>query len=383
MIRLILSFLLVVAPITMLAQVDTYNQITPDGNVTTRGQRNNDQKEGNAKKEIPKGIKVWTVDSRFGDREEASLDTLSHMFMNSIFTTGVRGEYNTLGNLGAPRMNRVFIDNPLYEQFIFTQPYNFFIKPVDQFHFTNTFSPITNLSYNTCGDRTDGEDHFTAKFGVNAGKKIGLGFNFDYIYGRGYYASQSSSHFNYTMYGSYLGDRYQAHLLFSTNHQKVTENGGILNDEYIIHPESFSINYQTTEMPTVLERNWNRNDNQHVFFSHRYSLGFNRKVQMTEEEIEAKKFAIAAKKDKEKREALLNAEKNNMTIEQVMPEKKFAGRPDDAVIAGTEAEADSIMKSNRIAVEGQAQADSLLMAEQVEAEDTSWLKNEYVPVTSF
>ncbi|MBQ1582164.1 MAG: hypothetical protein II107_06805, partial [Prevotella sp.] len=253
MIRLILSFLLVVAPITMLAQVDTYNQITPDGNVTTRGQRNNDQKEGNAKKEIPKGIKVWTVDSRFGDREEASLDTLSHMFMNSIFTTGVRGEYNTLGNLGAPRMNRVFIDNPLYEQFIFTQPYNFFIKPVDQFHFTNTFSPITNLSYNTCGDRTDGEDHFTAKFGVNAGKKIGLGFNFDYIYGRGYYASQSSSHFNYTMYGSYLGDRYQAHLLFSTNHQKVTENGGILNDEYIIHPESFSINYQTTEMPTVLE----------------------------------------------------------------------------------------------------------------------------------
>ena len=367
----------------MLAQVDTYNQITPDGNVTTRGQRNNDQKEGNAKKEIPKGIKVWTVDSRFGDREEASLDTLSHMFMNSIFTTGVRGEYNTLGNLGAPRMNRVFIDNPLYEQFIFTQPYNFFIKPVDQFHFTNTFSPITNLSYNTCGDRTDGEDHFTAKFGVNAGKKIGLGFNFDYIYGRGYYASQSSSHFNYTMYGSYLGDRYQAHLLFSTNHQKVTENGGILNDEYIIHPESFSINYQTTEMPTVLERNWNRNDNQHVFFSHRYSLGFNRKVQMTEEEIEAKKFAIAAKKDKEKREALLNAEKNNTTIEQVMPEKKFAGRPDDAVIAGTEAEADSIMKSNRIAVEGQAQADSLLMAEQVEAEDTSWLKNEYVPVTSF
>ncbi|MBQ5578488.1 MAG: hypothetical protein IIT40_06530, partial [Prevotella sp.] len=318
MIRLILSFLLVVAPITMLAQVDTYNQITPDGNVTTRGQRNNDQKEGNAKKEIPKGIKVWTVDSRFGDRQEASLDTLSHMFMNSIFTTGVRGEYNTLGNLGAPRMNRVFIDNPLYEQFIFTQPYNFFIKPVDQFHFTNTFSPITNLSYNTCGDRTDGEDHFTAKFGVNAGKKIGLGFNFDYIYGRGYYASQSSSHFNYTMYGSYLGDRYQAHLLFSTNHQKVTENGGILNDEYIIHPESFSINYQTTEMPTVFERNWNRNDNQHVFFSHRYSLGFNRKVQMTEEEIEAKKFAIAAKKDKEKREALLNAEKNNTTIEQVM-----------------------------------------------------------------
>ena len=59
-------------------------------------------------------------------------------------------------------------------------------------------------------------------FGVNAGKKLGVGFKFDYIYGRGYYQNQSTSHFNYTMYGSYLGDRYDAHILLSTNHQKVT-----------------------------------------------------------------------------------------------------------------------------------------------------------------
>lgn len=74
---------------------------------------------------------------------------------------------------------------------------------------------------------------------MNAGKRLGVGFNFDYIYGRGYYQNQSTSHFNYTMYGSYLGDRYQAHILFSTNHQKVTENGGITDDNFVLHPESF------------------------------------------------------------------------------------------------------------------------------------------------
>ena len=377
--QIVYTLLFMIAPTMMLAQ-SNYNQITPDGNITNRGQGNNNQQdESDKNKEVPIGIQVWTVEPRFGDRYTATIDTLSHMFMNTIFTTGLRGEYNTTGNLGAPRINRIVIDRPLYQQFIFTQPYDFFIKPIDQFHFTNTLSPFTNLTYNTCGDRTNGEDHFTAKYGINAGKKIGIGFIFDYIYGRGYYASQSNSHFNYTMYGSYLGDRYQAHLILTTNHQKVTENGGITNDEYIIHPESFSENYQSSEIPTVLERNWNRNDNQHVFLTHRYSFGFNRKVPMTDEEIEAKKFAIASQKDKERREAM--AMKENQVNEQ--DEKKFAGRPDDAKIAGMESQADSIAQSNRISVQGKEQADSLLAAEQKELEDTSWLKNDYVPVTSF
>ena len=384
MIRYIITIILfMIAPTWLLAQSNNFNRITPDGNITTKGQRGNNNQDKHTSQEIPKGIKVWTVDSRFGDRQKASLDTLSHMFMNSIFTTGVRGEYNTTGNLGAPRINRVFIDIPLYQQFIFTQPYDFFIKQPEQFHFTNTLSPFTNLTYNTCGDRTDGEDHFTAKFGVNAGKKLGFGFNFDYIYGRGYYASQSTSHFNYTMYGSYLGDRYQAHLLLSTNHQKVTENGGIENDEHITHPESFDFDYQTTEIPTILEQNWNRNDNQHVFLTHRYSFGFNRKIPMTEEEIQARKFAMAAKKEKEKREAQKLAEDEGEQIDRREPEKTFAGRPEGTKIIGMESELDSITQSQRITVNGQAQADSILTAEQKEKEDTSWLKNEYVPVTSF
>ena len=54
-------------------------------------------------KVVPRGLKVWTVDERFGDRTPAVPDTLSFMYMNSIFTSGKYGEYNTLGNLGSPR----------------------------------------------------------------------------------------------------------------------------------------------------------------------------------------------------------------------------------------------------------------------------------------
>lgn len=376
-------------PLMAWAQFDSFNQMDEDGNVTQRSTKHNADSLG-TDKEIPKGIKVWTVDERFGDIRKAELDTVPHMFMNTIFGTGLRGEYNTLGNVGTPRINRVFIDRQDDGQFLFTQPYDYFVKPVSTFHFTNTLSPFTNLTYNTAGNRTNGEDHFTAKFGVNAGKRLGVGFNFDYIYGRGYYQNQSTSHFNYTMYGSYLGDRYQAHLLFSTNHQKVTENGGITDDNFVLHPESFDDDFATNEIPTVLENNWNRNDNQHVFLSHRYNVGFKRKVKMTEEEIKAKKFAMEAKRDSEERKRReeerrkAEDEGRDFNEDNVKEKKTYAGRPSDAKIAGNEPTAtDSLGKGGRINVDSKEMADSLAKVSAKAAADTMWMKDEYVPVTSF
>ena len=367
-------------------------QVDVDGNITQVGQRNRNGQGADSlgtHKEIPRGIKVWTVDERFGDRTPAVLDTMPHLYPNTIFTTGIHGDYNTTGNLGAPRQNRLFFDRPeADEQFVFTVPYDYFIVRPGQFHFTNTLSPFTNLSYNNAGNRTNGEDHFTAKFGVNSGKRIGVGFKFDYLYGRGYYANQASAHFNYTMYGSYLGDHYQAHLLFSTNHQKLEENGGISSDRYITNPESFDDNYAANEIPTVLERNWNRNDNQHIFFTQRYSLGFNRKVRMTEDEIKARKFAIASKHENEEAKRRKQTENDDEDYDDTRDAKSksapFKGRPEGAKIVA-EAATDSLSKAKngRIQVSSKQQADSLLALEQKAKEDTAWLKNEYVPVTSF
>lgn len=348
-------------------------------------------------KEIPKGIRVWTVDERFGDTKAAVVDTLQHMYMNTTFTEGLRGEYNTLGNMGTARLNRIFIDRRNTQgNFIFTEPYDYIVNPVSDFHFTNTYSPITNITLNSCGDKVTGEDDFKAIFAVNANKRLGAGFRFDYKYGRGYYNAQSTSHFKYTMWASYLGDRYQAHLLFSTNHEKMTENGGITNDDYIKHPEIYTESFATNEIPTVLEQNWNRLDNQHIFFTHRYNVGFSRKVKMTEEEIKAKKFAIASKKENAEEEAKEEARKKAKEQGKKFDEKaydkqqgaKFSGRPDGARIAGDEPAKGAAAKdirndSTRIAVNGKAAADSLLAIQKKNAEDSLFYKSEYVPVTSF
>lgn len=348
-------------------------------------------------KEIPKGIRVWTVDERFGDTKAAVVDTLQHMYMNTTFTEGLRGEYNTLGNMGTARLNRIFIDRHNTQgNFIFTEPYDYIVNPVSDFHFTNTYSPITNITLNSCGDKVTGEDDFKAMFAVNANKRLGAGFRFDYKYGRGYYNAQSTSHFKYSMWASYLGDRYQAHFLFSTNHEKMTENGGITNDDYIKHPEIYTESFATNEIPTVLEQNWNRLDNQHIFFTHRYNVGFSRKVKMTEEEIKAKKFAMASKKENADKDAKEEARKKAKEQGKKFDEKaydkqqgaKFSGRPDGAKIAGDEPAKDLAVKdirndSTRIAVNGKAAADSLLAIQKKNAEDSLFYKSEYVPVTSF
>ena len=330
-------------------------------------------------------MKVWTIDERFGDRKIAQPDTLSEMFMNSFFTTGLRGEYNSLGNLGSPRLNRIFIDRTTQPEFIFIAPYDKFVVPPSKFLFTSTLSPITNLSYSTAGNRTNGEVQFRALFAVNAGKMWGFGFKFDYLYGRGYYSNQSTSLIDYALWGSYTGEKYQANLLLSLNHQKVAENGGITNDAYITHPDMFNESFETNEIPTVLTRNWNRNDNQHIFFNHRYSFGFYRKVPMSQDEIKEKEFAMKSKKAQEineaRKKAIEEAKQNGETFDEeefnahIKDEEKANNTTNQTVLN------DTINNSNQL--KGLNIHDAQQKDVAVNDSTNKWMKNEYVPVTSF
>lgn len=225
-------------------------------------------------KTVPIGLKMWTIDSRFGNTTPIAVDTLMHHFQNQQFTDGLNGEYNYLGNVGSPRISRIFFHQKEASPFIFTDPYSYFIVPVDKFHFLNTKSPFANLTYFSAGNQQNGEDVFKAYFGVNANRKLNLGFSVDYIYGRGMYNNQAISLFNGTFFSSYTGDKYDLHFLFGKNNMKMSENGGITDDTYITNPEDLPNSYQPSDIPTNLEKNWNRNENFSIFLNHRFNLGF-------------------------------------------------------------------------------------------------------------
>ena len=224
------------------------------------------------------GIRVWTVDENSGLTDSVAVDTIHHAFQNTAFTDGAKGLYSNLGNLGSPRQAKVFTLRPEMDYFIFAQPYDFFLKPLKGWHFTNTYQPITNITYHECGDSDDGEDHLTAKFAVNINKDAGVGFNIDYIYGRGYHDNQSTAHFNFSLYGSVVKDRYKAHWLIYSNYLKTRENGGITDEEYVTDPQKFPSSYTTKEIPTMLNRVWNKMHYDGAQLTHRYSLGFRRVI---------------------------------------------------------------------------------------------------------
>ena len=366
---------------------DVYNQIDDMGNITQRRDNQNFNKHNNdttRNKEIPKGLYVWTIDRKFGDMIPAEPDTLSHLYMNSTFNTGMYGEFNTTGSNYTSRLSRIFINREETDNFIFTQPYSYVEKRPEKYLFMNTLSPYTCINYDNCGDKTNGEDHISAKFGVNAGKRLNFGFDLDYAYARGYFSSQSVSHFNAVLFSSYTGDKYNLHFFFNAGHHKITENGGITDDNHITHPESFQDNLSEDEIPTVFKQNWNRNDHQNIFLTHRYNIGFYRKVKMTEAELKARAFAEASKKEKEKREAdKKDGTDQNRSTKKKGNEQKFKGRPEGARIMGAEPKRDSLsVEDKRIKIEDQAKIDSLNHAQAIQDSIDATMKSEYVPVTS-
>ena len=237
-------------------------------------------------KSLPPKLYMWQISEKLGDRTIMPADTASLDFQNTNLVEGMTGHYNYLGNLGSPRLSRIFFERREAEPTIFMEPYSsFFVRP-EEVKFTNSNIPYTNLTYYKAGSKTNGEERFKAYFSVNANKRLALGFNVDYLYGRGYYANQSTAHFNGGVFGSYIGQHYQMRAVFNYFNLKMNENGGITDDQYITRPENMAEGghqYESNTIPVNLEQTTNRNDNFYVYLTHRYRLGFTRETTTIEE----------------------------------------------------------------------------------------------------
>ena len=245
------------------------------GNRTTWGR---DTTKYKGEKDIPIGQFQWILEPRLGTVVDAeNNDTVVHDFQKWNATDGYTGEYNYLANIGSPRLSRLYFNRDnTSDEFLFLQPFSFFRGSLQDFRFTNTKSPITNLAYHSCGNRQTGEDRVRGYFATNINKLAGLGFKIDYNYGVGYYYAQPNSMFGTTFYGYYRGERYNIHAYAGINHMKMGENGGIEDDKYIEDPLSIGQTYKSDNIPTMLSQTWNRNHEQHYYLTHRYNLGFTR-----------------------------------------------------------------------------------------------------------
>ena len=126
-----LLLLFIACMTTMQAQV--FQEMDANGNVKqtydANGNFNPNRRDSlGSNKEIPKGVWAWTVDRKFGDIIPCELDTMHHLYQNSIYNTGRYGEYNSIGSNYTTRLSRIFIDRKPRNEFYFLDGYDYMRK---------------------------------------------------------------------------------------------------------------------------------------------------------------------------------------------------------------------------------------------------------------
>jgi len=252
-----------------------------------------------SKKEIPDSLllgdtinqgnqlKAYRLTPYSGDVYRAPLDTNRLNFSNSTLGEGHGISVAYLANIGSPSQSRIFNERKEARDFIFADPFDYYITTPENAYFYDTKIPYTNITYLKSGSDQSKEDRLKGVLTVNFGRKINIGGDLDYIYSRGYYNSNGNKLLSYRLFGNYLSDKYEMRAFVSNFNFIRYENGGLLNDSTITHPDDFNVdkkNMQSKDYPVRYTNVFNRVRGKQLFLTHRYNLGFYRSLEEEDEE---------------------------------------------------------------------------------------------------
>lgn len=75
---------------------------------------------------LPPKLYMWKLSETLGNRTIIPADTASLNFQSTNLVEGMFGHYNYLGNLGSPRLSRLFFEREESEPTIFMAPFSSF-----------------------------------------------------------------------------------------------------------------------------------------------------------------------------------------------------------------------------------------------------------------
>jgi hypothetical protein len=252
---------------------------------------------GSGEREIPDSLTAgdstglhttaYRLTPLLGDPYIAPMDTNRFNFANSTFVEGHSLSVGYLANIGSPALTRLFQERKEARDFIFADPYDYYITTPENACFYDTKIPYTNLLYSFNGGDQKKEERFKGVLSVSSGKRINAGGEMDYIYSHGHYRSNGNKLLSYRLFGNYLSDHYEVRAYLSNFNFINAENGGLTNDEYITNPDKFTDgrrNIDSKAYPVRYFNVFNRVRGKQYFLTHRYNLGFYRTPEATGEE---------------------------------------------------------------------------------------------------
>ncbi len=232
--------------------------------------------EAKQKRDVPAPY-AWSITQPLGIPYEVPMDTLMDGFYKSDVPSSYSAAYGTTGNLGTAAFNKIFFERPTTPEFIFKEPFSRWIQDASNWRFYNTRIPYTQLSYLTGGSKENAQDNLKATLSGNVNRRLEFGGHINYILARGYYQHQAAKDLSYSLFGSYMGDRYDAQFFLNSYNFVNQENGGLKNDDFILNPEEVQGGQSTVDTKTIpvrLNDAYNRVKGQDYYLTHRYKLGF-------------------------------------------------------------------------------------------------------------
>lgn len=225
---------------------------------------------------IVNDIKVWRVDDRYGMADTVAIDTAVTSYQDNqpINNYSIANSWN--GNLGSPIESKIYFDRRFRaREDMFARAYRPYVVMPDDVTYYNTKRPFSQLVYRSALPTYREEDHLKVLLTMNANKYVNFGGMCNFIYGRGQYQNQSAQALTGGFWTTYTGKRYELVASVMFNSMKNRENGGIIDNNYILDPkEVIGVgNIQANNIPVNMNQAQSMYRNHNYFFNHRYNWG--------------------------------------------------------------------------------------------------------------
>ena len=228
-----------------------------------------------------KSVKVepsyaWSISEPLGLHYESTIDTLFLNYHKESIPSHQSNAWATTGNFGASGQNQIFFERKPTSDFFFEDAIESWLPSVSTQRYYNTRIPMTLISHTTGGNKYSNQDRTKVTFSGNVGKPIQVGAAMDYIYSKGSYNYQADKNFRWSLFGSYIGDRYEMQTFFNSYNYQGKENGGITDDLYITDPASVQggeSRVDNKSIPTNLIAAQSKLSGQEFYMNHSYNVG--------------------------------------------------------------------------------------------------------------
>lgn len=219
---------------------------------------------------------AWSISEPLGLHYESTIDTLFLNYHKSFIPSHQSTAWASTGNFGASGQNQIFFQRKPTSDFFFQDAIDSWLPGVATQRYYNTRIPMTIISHNTGGNKYSNQDRTQVLFSGNVDKKLQLGGAIDYIYSKGSYNYQADKNFRWSLFGSYIGDRYEMQTFFNSYNYLGKENGGITDDQYITDPakvQGGETKVDNKSIPTYLTAAHSKMTGLEFYLNQSYNVG--------------------------------------------------------------------------------------------------------------